>query len=86
MRIERYATVPLPVTAVQLTEDNLQEVAEWCNGSICPSLIPDNPPRVECTFRDERHLALVGEWIVSYSPTEFYPYPDELFKERFLSY
>jgi len=86
MHIERFGTVPLPVTAVQLTEDNLDDAAQWCNGQIMGIKLPRNEQLVEFHCRGEECRAEVGNWIVSYDPHTFYAYPDDIFQERFISY
>ena len=86
MMIQRFATVPLPVEAVQVTEDNLEEVATWCNGSVRGTLLPEGDRMVEFNFRGEDQRANVGDWVVKYDSVSFFAYPTAIFMERFISY
>lgn len=33
--VKEYSRKPLTVEAVQITDDNIKEVAEWCGGDVC---------------------------------------------------
>ena len=41
LKIERYVRDPFYVDAIQVTSENLEEVAKWCNGDIRTSGKPD---------------------------------------------
>lgn len=86
MRIELFGTVPLPVTAVRITEENLQDASMWCKGQIMGIKLPMAEQIVEFHFRGEECRAEVGDWIVSYNADEFFPYTNEIFQQRFIPY
>ena len=86
MKIERFATMPLNVTAVRVTEENLEDVATWCKGQVMGIKLPRNERAIEYVRDGEEYDAEVGDWIVRYKADEFYAYNDRLFKQRFISY
>lgn len=73
MQILRFRKRPVVIQAVQLTDDNLSEVAEWCGGQY-----PD-PPRVfgpngmDIPTLEGTMIADIDDWIIQGVKGEFYP-------------
>lgn len=89
MKIERFATIPLNVSAVRVTEESLEDAAAWCKGQVMGIKLPRNEQIVEFLHAptdEEFTQAEVGDWIVRYNADEFYTYNDRLFQQRFISY
>ncbi len=88
----RYQRKPFYVQAVQVTADNLEEVAEWCAGQIRHTKpnpaenVPSAPYVKVCVLnpRSERLTrAYVGDWVVR-AGSGFKIYPDKSFNESFI--
>lgn len=77
------------VRAIQITEDNINEVANWCEGEVVDlrgdgSIIKEEW-RLSVRFQSltGTEWAKIGWWIVRYDDNTFYPYPDDSFKRLF---
>lgn len=58
---------PVHVEAVQVTVANLEEVADWCKGSVHGTLLPEGQRIIEVhNAHGEELTASVGDWIVSH--------------------
>lgn len=79
LKIEKYTRKPFPVDAVQVTEDNLSEVALWCGGDIHTSTktlrddqgvetgkikLPYIKVDVHRPLNDRQTKAFVGDWVL----------------------
>lgn len=79
METQRYQRKPIYVDAVQVTADNMKEVAQWCQGHLVQPNGQENPKpgspfvkvRVHNPQRPRQTKAFVGDWVL-YS--EFYGY------------
>lgn len=83
--METYYKIPSKVEAIRLTEDNLEEVAEWCGGAIKGTKLTRDLQVVEVwNARTETEVvACIGDWLVKDSATGFELYDDEDFKSVF---
>lgn len=62
----KFERIPFEVEAVQVTEENLEEVASWCDGSVNRKR-RDKKPFVEVKVvnpRIEPRNAFVGDWVL----------------------
>lgn len=90
MQTQRYNRVQFEVDAVQVADDNIHEVAEWCGGkvhedkhvdeSIPPSQFVKVP--VHRPLNTKQTRAYVGDWVLS-SDTGFKVYTDRAFQNSF---
>lgn len=76
MNVATYQSKPASVQAVQVTIENLDEVAEWCGGRVAGAriLIDTNNGQAE---------APVGHWVVK-GISDFYPCDATTFAARWL--
>lgn len=79
--MKTYYRKPSKVEAVRLTEDNLEEVAQWCDGAIKGTKLPRNLQVVEVWNPriDMEVIAYVGSWLVKDSVMGFCVVKDEDF-------
>lgn len=78
---------PFEVEAVQVTEENMQEVAEWCGGRLNRGQKPDVENwfikvRVFRAMHERQTMAFVGDWVL-YAGTGYKVYTDEAFHKCF---
>jgi len=82
MDLNRYVRRPKEVTAVQVTQDNIIDVAQWCGGTIHKDSIETKKyielPGIERRRVERLGRAYVGDWVtlrknsyLSYSPQSF---------------
>jgi hypothetical protein len=90
MDVQIYERNPLIVEAVQVTEDNIYEVAKWCGGDVQtikgyePGIAPKKVIELD-TLRPlyKKHTqALAGDWILK-SENGFKIYADIAFQKGF---
>lgn len=87
-----YVRKSFPVEAIQVTEENMKDVAEWCNGSVMRASVqkdgeasrPRNFIRMNINgARNSRQTtAFAGDWILK-SAESFKIYTDKAFKGTF---
>ncbi len=97
LKIEHYTRKPFPVEAVQVTEENLNEVAEWCGGDIHASTktlrndageetskikLPFIKVDVHRPLNDRQTKAFVGDWVLK-SESGFKVYTLKAFDNSF---
>lgn len=85
----RFVRKPFYVDAVQVTQENMEQVAEWCNGDIrqqknkksnfAPKYIK---VRVARPMTERQTKAYVGDWVL-YAGTGYKVYTDKAFKQCF---
>lgn len=89
IQTERYVRNPFYVDAVQITEENMEAVADWCRGQIRK----DSPEegtgeakyihvRVYRPLDDRQTKGYVGDWIL-YAGTGYKVYTDKAFTSSF---
>lgn len=84
METKTYYRKPFSVEVVQVTEENLEEVAAWCGGRIQKQpkgrhiVVPVQDPKTE-----RQKKAFVGDWVLNYEGRGFKSYPDGSFHKSF---
>jgi len=82
----KFARKPFYVDAVQVTSENMAEVAEWCQGDVITSDTPPNGThikvRVHRPLTERQTKAFVGDWVL-YAGTGFKVYTDKAFEKSF---
>jgi hypothetical protein len=84
---ETYVRKPFEVEAAQVTADNLEEVAQWCQGTLMTEGPDENPRRfikvqVARALNERQTKAYPGDWVL-YAGTGFKVYTDKAFKKTF---
>lgn len=73
---------PVEVEAMKLHNDNIDEVAQWCNALI--KVRDDNLETYLCILTLEGTMsAYVGDWIIKGVKGEFYPCKDDIFHKTY---
>jgi len=86
--IKKYARVAFHVGAVQVTEDNMGDVADWCGGDIRTmndeegDLIPYIKVRVKRPLTPRQTKAFIGDWVLQ-AGTGYKVYTDNAFQKCF---
>lgn len=85
--VQTWTRKSFDVEAVRLTEENLSEAAEWCNGTVSRSLDHGNR---QCVYfmsvaygKTRATKAFAGHWIVKIDHT-FKHYRDESFRKSYM--
>lgn len=86
----KYARKPFYIDAVQVTEENLEEVAKWCQGDVRTSadssfgrkLDKYVKVRVHRPLNDRQTRAYVGDWVL-YAGTGYKVYTPTAFANSF---
>lgn len=87
----KFTRRPFAVEAIQVTADNMKDVAEWCGGKLMafpPSTIGDRSMQnyvkvpVVRPLNNTQTKARVGCWVL-FSGNQFRVYTDESFKKCF---
>lgn len=61
----QYQTKPTIVEAMQVSLDNLSEVAKWCGGYVRGECVRFSIPReLKRVAADNNHYAIVGDYVV----------------------
>lgn len=80
LKTRKFARKPIYVDAIRVTEENFEEVAEWCNGRIDKTLddVPYISVKVYRPRNDRQTMAFYGDWVLLfgssfkvYSPSSF---------------
>lgn len=89
LEIRKFARKALYVDAVEVTSENMAEVAEWCGGQLRTTAKPEGAQeekyikvRVHRALSDRQTKAFVGDRILS-TPTGFKVYPPRAFEKSF---
>ncbi len=77
LKVGEYRKKPIIVEAVQLTEENVVEVAAWCEG------VPYSRGGVLITTLEGMMMAMPGNWMVKGVEGEFYPVADSIFHKTY---
>jgi hypothetical protein len=84
MKTHKFARKPFYVDAVRVSEDNIAEVAEWCQGEV----LSDGDEgkyvkvRVHRPLTDRQTKAFIGDWVL-YAGTGFKVYTPKAFDKSF---
>lgn len=85
----KYARKPFQVDAVQVTAENINEVAEWCQGEVLTSQPQERDTaepyikvRVHRALNERQTKAFVGDWVL-YAGLGYKVYTDKAFGKSF---
>jgi hypothetical protein len=88
MKTAKFARKPFDVEAVQVTSENMDEVAKWCQGSV--EIDGDSETkehyikvRVLRVLNERQTKAFVGDWVL-YAGTGYKVYTNKAFKNSFV--
>jgi len=93
MKTQRYARKAFFVDAIQVTEENMEEIAAWCQGDVRVVEIatPDAElgekyvhVRVHRPMSEKQTMAFVGDWVL-YAGTGYKVYTPRAFENSFES-
>lgn len=79
-----YQLKPVYVEAHQVTIDNLEEMAEWCNGKILFINMMRGARQVELNKESGYTRAEIGDWIVKESAFHFRAYSPDGFDRKYI--
>jgi hypothetical protein len=83
METSKYARKPFTVDAVQVTDENIMEVAQWCSGEV---VVDDSGKhikvRVARVLNERQTKAYVGDWVL-YAGTGYKVYTAKAFTKSF---
>jgi hypothetical protein len=84
MKTHKFARKPFYVDAVRISEANIEEVAQWCEGSV--ELTEDGQKHVKVKVHrpltDRQTQAFVGDWVL-FAGTGFKVYTPKAFDKSF---
>ncbi len=78
----KYVRKPFEVDAVQVTAENLEELAEWCQGTLEEDNRPYIRVRVARPLNERQTKAYAGDWVL-YAGTGFKVYTSKAFHRTF---
>lgn len=86
---KKYAPKFILVDAIRVTEENLEEIAELCKGSVRGTRLPPKDRIIE--FHNKLHDSTlhvnVGEWLMKGKDEgDFYPCKDEVFSQKYIEH
>lgn len=86
---QTYARKPFYIDAVQVTEENIKEVAEWCMGDVMQTKTPHEDVaspfikvRVHRPLNQRQTQAFVGDWVL-YANKGYKVYTQSAFDKNF---
>lgn len=77
-----YVRKPFEVEAVEVTEENIKEAAQWCQGTLMEDSRPYIKVRVARPLNERQTKAYPGDWIL-YAGTGFKVYTAKAFYKTF---
>lgn len=79
---QRYVRKPFPVEAVRIDNENMDEVADWCRGSV---IATGDTARVKVPVINQnvKSEGFVGDWVLR-SGNSFRVYSNEVFQKSFV--
>lgn len=84
METIKFTRKPFDVDAVQVTTDNIAEVAAWCQGSVeAENDAQYIKVRVIRVLNERQTKAFIGDWVL-YAGTGYKVYTDRAFKKSFV--
>ncbi|EME3547197.1 hypothetical protein QPC10_002370 [Enterococcus faecium] len=78
----KYRKKPTVVEAMQLTEENLLEVKEWCNGELVPNAETSGYDLCISNLEGIMH-ADINDYIIQGVEGEFYPCKPDIFEKTY---
>ena len=82
MEVKFYRKKPVIIQAVHLTDDNAEQVAEWCRGRL-DSAYGGFCAAVTIKTEEGSMLAMSGDWIIKGIKGEFYPCKPDIFEATY---
>lgn len=90
MNVQQFSRKSFTVEGVQVTSENMAEVAEWCKGSIYDDKRPENNTtdprfikvRVDNPLTERQTMAFVGDWVL-FAGKGYKVYNDMAFRKSF---
>lgn len=87
METRKFVRLPFEVEGVQVTEENMQEVAAWCGGEVFEKVAkgtiqPYVKVKVHRPLNEKHTQAFSGDWVLS-SETGFKVYTDRALTSSF---
>ena len=79
----KYRKKPIVIYAEQLTEKNLENLENWCGGSIKGTALPRNERVIDILTLEGEMRARIGDWIICGVKGEFYPIKNDIFLETY---
>lgn len=79
--IKTYVKKPVVVEAVRWTGNNLDEIRDFCGGSL--TFKGSKPIRIYINTLEGRHMCLPFDYIIKGVQGEFYPCKPDIFKETY---
>lgn len=89
MKTEQYVRKPFEVEAVQVTQENMGEVAKWCMGDVRYKAGPERnitryvKVRVHRPLNARQTEAFVGDWVL-YAHRGYKVYTEKAFEDNFV--
>lgn len=78
----KYRKKPVVVEAIQLTDENLLEVKEWCNGELVPNAETSGYNLYVSTLEGIMR-ADINDYIIQGVAGEFYPCKPDIFEKTY---
>lgn len=87
LEISRWTRKPFDVEAVQVTKENYDEVAKWCQGTVVTGEGEGDyiKVRVLRVINERQTRAYVGDWVL-YAGTGYKVYTDKAFRKSFVPF
>lgn len=91
MKTEKYTRNPFVIDAVQVTDDNINEIAQWCSGDVRTAEIKPGKEdhyikvRVQRPLNERQTQAFVGDWVL-FAGTGYKVYTNKAFRKCFTKY
>lgn len=87
MELKQYGRKDFTVDGVQVTADNMQDVADWCGGSVEEQASKGSTEKfvkvpVHRPLNEKQTKGFIGDWVLQ-SPTGFKVYTDRAFENSF---
>lgn len=80
--IKAYRKKPVMISAVQLTAENIKEVADWCNGQVRKSILRGGK-HIEIQTFEGKMAACIGDYVIKGIKGEFYPCKSDIFEATY---
>lgn len=71
---------PVVIEAQRVTVNNLDQIANWCRGSVKGTKLPLHERVVDIQTLEGEMRADVGDWIIKGVKGEFYPCKPDIFE------
>lgn len=86
VQIQEFVRKQFKTNGVQVTEENIHEVAKWCNGEVKTALNGHGKPFIEVNVKnpinDRQKQAFVGDWVL-HNKSGYKVYTDRAFRASF---